>query len=88
MAYFSNGTEGDAYAYIYCRQCVHSKDKEAPGVGCPVMDAHWIWAYELCNDHETPGKKMLEMLIPGGNGDKPIEKCKMFYVEPSAKGAS
>ena len=79
MAYFSNGCEGEDYAHRYCRRCVHSKDEDAPGVGCPVMDAHWLWSYELCNKHDDPAKKMLEMMIPGGNGTTPIEQCKMFH---------
>lgn len=82
MAYFYCGTEGADYAEHYCRRCVHSKDENAPGNGCPVMDAHWLWAYELCNKHEDPAKRMLEMLIPGGNGGKPIEQCRMFHPKP------
>jgi hypothetical protein len=41
------------------------------------MDAHWLWAYELCNDKETPGKKMLDMLIP--EGEQGPEECSMFH---------
>lgn len=78
MAYFSNGCEGEDYMQRHCSRCAHSKHEEAPGMGCPVMDAHWLWAYELCNEHETPGKKMLDMLIPQDEHHNPL-KCAMFH---------
>jgi hypothetical protein len=84
MAYFSNGCEGEDYAQRYCRRCVHSKLEEAPGVHCPVMDAHWLWAYELANEHETHGKKILDMLIPMNERNYPA-RCAMFHEKRGSK---
>ena len=62
MAYFSNGSEGEAFEAANCNSCVHQPTDE-DGPGCPVWDAHLFFAYELCNDRESPGKIILDMLI-------------------------
>lgn len=74
MAYFSNGTEGMAYEDRHCAECVHGQDQEK---GCPVMDAHYLYAYELCNSKEA-GKVILDMLIPMDEHHYP-KKCSLFY---------
>ena len=81
MGYFSNGTEGEIYEETFCRRCVHYGPEEGPG--CPVWFAHLLYAYELCNEDDHPGKAMLDMLIPraepglNGNG-----RCTMFSQDP------
>ena len=84
MGYFSNGTEGMIYEEAFCRRCIHYGPEEGPG--CPIWAAHLLYAYELCNDDEHPGKVMLDMFIPpeeeaglNGNG-----RCRMF-VQDEAK---
>ena len=75
MAYFSNGAEGMDYEEHYCSKCVHFKGEEGL---CPVMDAHWHFAYDLCNKMEDPGKVILDLLIPMNEKHYPA-KCSMFY---------
>lgn len=77
MGYFANGTEGDMFEARQCARCVH----EDPDKGCPVFLAHVLYAYELCNQKEHPGKVMLDMLIPrkGAHNDD----CAMFHARPS-----
>lgn len=90
MGYFSNGTEGRMFEEAWCSRCVHSDisgDRE-PGVdpACPVWMAHLLFAYDLCNEKEHPGKIILDMLIPD---ERPIAPdgliagppigCKMFH---------
>lgn len=73
MGYFSNGTEGDMFEATYCNKCVHEDDEK----GCPVMLAHILYSYDLCNETKHPGKVMLDMLIPR---DGPWNKqCAMFH---------
>lgn len=77
MGYFSNGTEGDMYREKWCERCVHGI-AGGDDLGCPVWDAHLLYAYRLCNEKPAanPGKAMLDMLIPReglGNG-----QCAMF----------
>lgn len=65
MAYFSNGTEGLSYQERYCFQCANWKDREdGKGEGCPIWDLHLFHSYELANQHDDPGKQMLDYLIP------------------------
>jgi hypothetical protein len=73
MAYFSNGLEQAYYAARYCSRCIH-QDKDG---GCPIMDAHFLYAYDLCNEKEPPGKVILDMLIPVDAQDD-AGKCAMF----------
>jgi hypothetical protein len=73
MGYFSNGTDGEMFEARQCNRCAH----EDPVKGCPVMLAHLLFAYELCNEEKHPGKIILDILIPLseplGNKD-----CEMF----------
>jgi hypothetical protein len=65
MAYFANGTEGELYRERFCERCTNWRDlDDGRGPGCPIMDVHFMYAYELCNESEHPGKIMLDMLIP------------------------
>jgi hypothetical protein len=80
MAYFSNGTEGMMYEERWCNRCHHEDDER----GCPVMLAHLLYAYDLCNKKSDPGKVMLDMLIPMDAKGLYPEKCSMF-VERSTQ---
>lgn len=79
MGYFSNGTEGDLYESRYCNRCVHEDDEK----GCPVMLAHILYAYELCNEEKHPGKVMLDLLIPRSKDGCGNEQCVMFHPKGS-----
>lgn len=60
MGYFANSGEGDIFEQENCAKCVHNDADK----GCPVMLAHLVYAYELCNEEKHPGKIVLDMLIP------------------------
>ena len=77
MGYFSNGSEGAEFTAHYCEHCVNWRDlDDGRGVGCPIWDAHLLYAYELCNK-KTPGKTILDMLIePTEDGCG--NRCLMF----------
>lgn len=75
MAYFPNGTAGDMYEAKYCNRCVHEGRVDGPG--CPVMLAHVLFAYTLCNEKEHPGKVILDLLIPEDEDGYP-KQCAMF----------
>ncbi len=79
MGYFSNGTEVEMFQSLWCNRCAH--DHFGSDTGCPVMNAHWLYAYELCNDKEHPGKVILDMLIPE-TPDGFNDKCAMFKEKP------
>lgn len=92
MGYFANGTEGAIFEERVCSRCVHY-DRE-PGVDkpCPVWMAHLLYAYDLCNEKEHPGKVILDMLIPeerpvasDGLVGGPVLDCAMFW--PRDRGA-
>lgn len=77
MGYFSNATEWDGWAADNCFRCAHwPKDEDAPA--CPVEQAHMIYNYDLCNADDTPGKAILDMLIPRKKGNCYNERCAMF----------
>jgi hypothetical protein len=74
MGYFANGTEADRFEAEYCSRCVHGQDRDKD---CPVMQAHFLYGYEECNNvGKTNAANILEMLIPRDgpwNGE-----CAMF----------
>lgn len=72
MAYFANGTEGSIYEENYCDKCKNWRKG-----GCPIMDLHLIYSYELCNS-KSVGKKMLDFLIPEDEKNCCADKCSMF----------
>lgn len=76
MAYFSNGTEGSLYEQDYCSKCVHRNGADGKS-GCAVWLAHLLFNYDLCNS-ETPGKTILDMLIPVRE-DGFAGECAMFH---------
>lgn len=76
MGYFPNGTAGDAYEAEHCARCVHGDNYRSDDKGCPIMLAHVLYSYELCNQEKHPGKVMLDMFIPReGAGNS---RCVMF----------
>ena len=62
MGYFPNGSAGDYFERTHCNKCAHENEEK----GCPVMLAHVLYSYELCNEKKHPGKVILDMLIPDG----------------------
>jgi hypothetical protein len=81
MGYFSNGTEGAMFEEAWCSRCVHSDISGDREIGvdppCPVWMAHTLYAYELCNEKEHPGKVILDALIP--IRDDLSNECAMFH---------
>lgn len=85
MGYFSNGTEGAIYEETFCARCVHSDAEVGVDPPCPIWMAHLLYAYDLCNEDDHPGKIMLDSFIPrreegglNGNG-----RCTMFVQDPT-----
>lgn len=79
MGYFPNGSSGDAYMEAYCLKCVNWIDQDdGRGAGCPIMDVHLRFNYELCNNKTSPGKIILDALIPMDKDGIFNEKCSMF----------
>ena len=68
MGYFPNGTSHEIYESNLCAKCVHYDD-------CAVMNAHWLYNYDECNNE----KSILHILIPRTKDDGGNEKCRMFY---------
>ena len=79
MAYFANGTSFDFFYERQCENCVHEPDDvgDYPEDGCPVILAHLLFSYELCNSNEA-GKQILDILIP--MRDCQAGDCKMFHA--------
>lgn len=70
MAYFSNGTEGDAFEAAFCDRCVHQGDADK-GESCAVFMAHLLYNYD------DTYREVLDLLITGDTIDGTI-KCQMF----------
>jgi hypothetical protein len=89
MGYFSNGTEGAMFEEAWCSRCVHSDISGDREIGvdppCPVWMAHTLFAYDLCNEKEHPGKVILDALIPQTMVEAsdglpiPSNECAMFH---------
>jgi hypothetical protein len=80
MGYFSNGTEGEMFVETYCHRCVNWRDlDDGRGPGCPVWDAHLLFAYEEC-DSGSNAKVILDMLIPRRTI---TNECAMFVEVPA-----
>ena len=96
MGYFANGTEGELFEEAWCSRCAHSDLGPGRELGvdppCPVWMAHQLFAYELCNKHDDPGKQILDTLIPlsyppAGDGiPYARNECAMFH--PRDAGAA
>jgi hypothetical protein len=92
MAYFSNGTEGLMYQERYCMRCQNwGRDRltdKSGEPGCPIWDAHLLYAYEECNS-ESNAKYILDALIPmvdhtakDGLSYHMAGECSMFFPKP------
>ena len=89
MGYFANGTEGMIFEEQWCSRCVHSDVSPGREIGvdppCPVLFAHTLFSYDLCNQKEHPGKVILDSLIPtrtvkASDGfDVFVNECAMFH---------
>ena len=75
MAYFANSTEGEFFKEENCYKCKNWGKNEEDAGGCPIMDLHLFYSYELANS-KTKAKKMLDFLIPSKAGV--IPKCSML----------
>ena len=79
MAYFPNGTAGDAFESKYCFQCVHD-DSES---GCTVMFLHLMWNYDAVGqDADKTKAAALNHLIPMDDEGIHPAACSMFYERP------
>jgi hypothetical protein len=82
MAYFSNGTEGMMYQEQWCDRCQNFRDlDDGRGHGCPIWDAHLLYAYEECGK-KSNAKSILDLLIPAGSDHFPAQ-CSMFLETPT-----
>lgn len=80
MGYFANGTSGQIFEAQFCEKCVHREGPDGKS-GCAVMLAHLLYSYALCDEDGTPGKDILDMLIP----HEPTT-CNMFHEGPAKPG--
>jgi len=76
MGYFANGTEGEMFEEEFCERCIHM-DYDGPKL-CPVLEAHWLYNYDECNNPDS----ILHILIPR-NPDGSNGQCKMFVKRNS-----
>lgn len=74
MAYFPNGTAGDAFESQWCVRCINMPERDDRG--CAVWLTHLLFAYEECNS-KSNAKKMLDILIEPGDSEKD-PRCAMF----------
>ena len=79
MAYFPNGTAFEHFQSANCQRCKHYRDLgDGRGIGCPVIDIHFLFSYEHGASSDTGDvKACLDILIPQkGPGD--LGTCSMF----------
>ncbi len=86
MAYFPNSTSAELYQEEYCERCIHWTDNGSGSLGCPIMDAHFMYCYELCNQKQHPGKVILDMLIPDDKERCQAAKCNFFVPNGECNG--
>ena len=79
MGYFSNGTEGEMYMEQYCVRCINWRGED-DDQGCPVMDLHFLYNYDACNDDNHP----IHHLIPRSEDGLRNEECRMFLQRTDA----
>ena len=91
MGYFSNGTEGMIFTEMFCERCVNWRDlDDNRGPGCPIWDAHLMFAYEECNS-ESNAATILGMLIRRvdtlASDGLPVNdnECAMFLLGSEAR---
>ncbi len=76
MATFANGADGwRVYRERYCVHCVHY---ERDDLECHVMAVHILYDYDSKKD--TPGRAILNILIPMDRHNKP-GPCRMLYTK-------
>jgi hypothetical protein len=71
MAYFSNGTAGEAFYAEYCSGCVHNVQE---GGGCSVWLLHMLHNYQECNKPDS----FLHVLIPRNKDGLGNQACTMY----------
>ena len=77
MAYFPNGSSGDAYMVKWCCLCRNWRDlDDGRGPGCPVWDLHMVHNYDAVKNKDL--KRTLNSFIPTNKEGYP-EKCTMFF---------
>ena len=65
---FSNGAMYDLFQHNVCEKCIHHEyDKKTDSIGCPLMDAFFLYSYAAKDKH----REMIDFLCDGN-------KCKMF----------
>ena len=81
MAHFPNGTSFDFFYEGMCEKCVHEPVdmEDHPEDGCPIILAHELYSYDLCNNKEHPGKVILDLLIPMRE-DCQADDCRLFHA--------
>ena len=83
MAYWSNGTEHEAWASKNCHVCKHwyDVDPEAPGYdsknNCPIEYAHLLFNYDECNNENS----ILDIFIPRTKDGLGNEQCTFFIKQ-------
>ena len=85
MAYFPNGSSGDAYMETWCCRCRNWREGDPCGWGCIVWDLHLMGDYDQCKKTETGKlwKTVLEHFIPTDTDGHPAE-CLMFIEKPNS----
>jgi hypothetical protein len=69
MAYFANGSMGQAYEEAWCNQCLHQQ-------GCTIWSLHLEHNYTS----DKTIRELLNTLIPVDEDGHP-GKCSMFYEQ-------
>jgi len=84
MGYFANSTESEMFKDDNCYQCLNWRDLEdGRGFGCPIIDLHQMYNYELCNS-KSKAKQMLDFFIPEFDYKRSIQPpCSMFLKDKS-----
>lgn len=80
MAYFSNGTSGDAYEHSICRHCIHYARDEIQEP-CMVWSMHIVWNYDQCDSEPTA--ELLGSLIPRKGTKNGV--CTMWLPAPDVE---
>ena len=83
MGYFPNGSSQLDYEETYCYKCIHCPVKE-DDPGCAVMNAHFLFNYEFCNNKQNP----LDVLIPKTENGLGNKQCEMFLDKNVSKACS
>ena len=84
MAYFPNGSSGDAYMEKWCFQCRNWREGDPCSWRCIVWDLHLMGDYDQCKNTPTGElwRTVLEHFIPTDKDGFPTE-CRMFIEKPN-----